>query len=265
MSLELISMLIYILSGFTIALLSTMAGIGGGAFMVPYFYFMGLSINEAIGTSKFVIVFISFFGAMNYIKLRKAMVKQGIFVLIGMIPASYIGAYLVVILDQSVLRLIIFIFILFYSVRLIYGYLRKSFSQNKAGGERKYAGNAGLTCRRYKAVLIGLFSGLVAGLTGTGGGIINMPLFLSVMRMPIYNAVASSTFVIFPSSLASAIRHVLNGDINYFVGLPFVIGSIIGANIGPRIAIRLRSQYLRLVVGIVLLYAGATMFYTAIT
>ncbi|ADI32350.1 sulfite exporter TauE/SafE family protein [Staphylothermus hellenicus] len=264
MGIEILLLFANFIGGLVIAVLSTMAGIGGGAFMIPYFYFIGLPINEVIGTSKFVIVFISLFGTINYLRLRKVMIKQGIMILIGMIPASYLGAYLVSVINDWILRLIISIFILFYSIRLIYGFLRKKLERIKTSTSQQYVGNNYMVNKPFIAVLIGLLSGFVAGLTGTGGGVVNMPLFLSVMKIPVHFAVALSTFVIFPSSISAAIRHALNNDINYFIGLPFVLGAVIGANIGPRIAIKTRSQHLRLIIGSILFYAGIRMLSTTI-
>lgn len=264
MGLEVLMLIANIIGGLVIAILSTIAGIGGGAFMIPYFYFIGLPINEAVGTSKFVIVFISLFGTINYLRLRKVMVKQGIMILIGMIPASYLGAYLVSIIDNRILRLIISVFILFYSIRLIYGFLKKKFGKIKTSTAQQHVSENYIVDKPFVAVLIGLLSGFIAGLTGTGGGVVNMPLFLSVMKIPVHFAVALSTFVIFPSSVAAAIRHALNNDINYFIGLPFVLGAVIGANIGPRIATKTHSQHLRLFIGLILFYAGIRMLYSTI-
>ncbi|RLG79593.1 MAG: sulfite exporter TauE/SafE family protein [Thermoprotei archaeon] len=255
-----IDIIIYIMSGFLIAIVSTMAGIGGGAFMVPLFYFLGLEINNAVGTSKFVITFLSFVGAMNYLRLKKVPIKPGLFVLIGMIPSSYIGAYTSNVLDQGILRFIVSIFIIFYSIRLIYKYVSiKLVKRTKEDPKSSPIDLNNIHIPWIKAVPIGLMSGFVAGLTGTGGGVINMPLFLGILNIPIHSAVALSTFIIFPSSIAATARHILNGDVIYRIGIPFALGAILGANIGPRIAGKMSRDRLRLVVGIILLYAGVRM------
>ncbi len=255
-----IDTIIYVISGFLIAIASTMAGIGGGAFMVPLFYFLGLEINNAVGTSKFVITFLSFVGAMNYLRLKKVPIKPGLFVLIGMIPSSYIGAYTSNVLDQGILRLVISIFIIFYSLRLIYKYVSiKLVRGSKEDPKNVHIDLNNIQIPWIKAIPIGLMSGFVAGLTGTGGGVINMPLFLGVLGIPIHNAVALSTFIIFPSSIAATARHILNGDVIYRIGIPFALGAILGSNIGPRIANRMSRDRLRLFVGIILFYAGIRM------
>ncbi|RLG75642.1 MAG: hypothetical protein DRO14_04385 [Thermoprotei archaeon] len=56
------------LLSFIVSTISGMAEIGGGLFMFPIFYFMGLSMNEAIGTSKIIIIFTSLIAPLNYLK-----------------------------------------------------------------------------------------------------------------------------------------------------------------------------------------------------
>ncbi len=261
-----IDTIIYMVSGFLIAIVSTIAGIGGGAFMVPLFYFLGLEINNAVGTSKFVITFLSFVGAMNYLRLKKVPIKPGLLILIGMIPSSYIGAYTSNILDQGILRLVISIFIIFYSIRLFYKYLSAKLSRKTKEDPNNVSKDPNnIQVPWIKAVPIGLVSGFIAGLTGTGGGVVNMPLFLGVLGIPIHNAVALSTFLIFPSSIAATARHILNGDVIYGIGVPFALGAILGANIGPRMASKMSRDLLRLFVGIILFYAGVRMLFSVLS
>lgn len=263
----LVEYILYICSGLLIGVVATMAGIGGGVFMVPLFYFLGLGISNAIGTSKFVISFLSFIGAINYLRMRKVSISTSIPVLIGMIPASYIGAYASNTLDRDLLRVVIPVFIIFYSLRLIHKYIDSRIKRTSGRNNIVETNTmpSQLVIPFTKAIPIGLVSGFVAGLTGTGGGVVNMPFFLGVLGIPIHNAVALSTFVIFPSSIAATVRHILNGDIVYVIGIPFTLGAVIGASIGPIIACRLSRNKLRLFVGIVLLYAGTKMLISVIT
>ncbi len=258
-SLELIA---YVFTGIVIAIASTMAGIGGGAFMVPLFYFLGLGISNAIGTSKFVITFLSLTATINYVRMKRVPVNLGIYFLVGMVPASYLGVYTLSLIDQNIVKIIISLFLLFYSTRLL---VRLAYFRflNRSSLDPLVNVNE-INIHWSRAIPIGLFSGFIAGLTGTGGGVINMPIFLGLLHIPIHTAVALSTFLIFPSSVAATVRHVLNGDVVYEVGIPFTIGAVIGACIGPRLAGKMSRDMLRLVIGIVLSYIGLRMLYTSI-
>ncbi len=247
------------LLGFLISMIFTMAGLGGGVIMVPLFYFMGLSINEAIGTSKFIITFTSLIALLNYLKMRKTPVRQGIYVLLGMIPSSFLGAYLMDTTSLTILKLVISIFLIYYSIRLIHSYCKPREPQVDPSQTQRE-----VFLSITKSLTIGLISGFIAGLTGTGGGAINMPLFISFLKLPIHTAVALSTFTIFPSALAATARHIVANDINYAVASPFLIGVIIGSNIGPRISTKLSSQKLKLILSITLIITAIRMIVSII-
>jgi uncharacterized membrane protein YfcA len=55
--------------GTGIGFLSSILGIGGGIFSVPYFKYLGLSMTSSIGTSAACGVPIAFFGALGYFVL----------------------------------------------------------------------------------------------------------------------------------------------------------------------------------------------------
>lgn len=255
-----LNILVFIALGVVISIVSTIAGIGGGVFMVPLFYFLGLGISKAVGTSKFVVVFVSLIGSINYMRSRKVLLKTGLLVLLGMIPFSYLGAYLVGAIDKTILKLLVASFLIFYSIRLLYIYVKaKYFGGKQEARDSRDKLEQTSILRTCLMIAIGAFAGLKAGLTGTGGGAIVMPLFLSVLRIPIHYAVATSTFVIFPSAAIAASRHVLDNTVEYSIAIPFTIGAITGASIGPRIALSMKPMLLRLVIGAVLLIAGVKM------
>ncbi len=251
--------IVLVLFGFIISTISSMAGIGGGVFMVPLFYFMGLSINEAIGTSKFIITFTSLIASLNYLKMRKTPVRQGIYILLGMIPASFLGAYFMDTTSSTILKLIISIFLIYYSIRLIHSYYMSMKPQIDPPQAR-----IEVLLSITKSLTIGLISGFIAGLTGTGGGAINMPLFISFLKLPIHTAVALSAFTIFPSALAATIRHVVANDVNYIVATPFLVGVVVGSNIGPRISAKLSGQKLKLILSIILIITAVRMIASTI-
>ncbi len=245
----------YLAAGLLIGLTATMAGIGGGVFMVPLFYFISNDLSTAIGTSKFIIVFISLIGTINYSRLFKIHYRNGLWILAAMAPSAYLGAYASEIIDKGVLRLFIALFILYYSSRLLVGVLK-----TRITGKHPVEADPSVTrIPARKGLVIGTISGLIAGITGTGGGAVNMPLFLGVLRLPVHYAVALSTFLIFPSAVAAAVQHVYNGQVDYGIAMPFLVGAAIGALLGPRIAVRLSRDKLRVIIGLVLLYVSLRM------
>ncbi len=233
-----------------------MVGVGGGVFMVPLFYFLGLSMSDAVGTSKFVIAFISLISTVNYVRMGKVNYRVGLATLTTMMPASYLGAHLSGSLSSETLKLVVGAFIMIYSLRLLTTYVVKRARRESEGGND---GTGTSLTTMLKSMLVGLTAGFIAGITGTAGGSVNMPLYTTILGMPIHNAVATSFFTIFPTALVATTQHVMRGDVVYDVALPFVAGSLIGATLGSRLAVKLRPQPLRLVVGCVLLVTSIKM------
>ena len=249
----------YILLGLTVSTISSIAGIGGGVFMVPILYHIGLPINAAIGTSKTVIVFVSTASAASYLRRGKVNLKIGMPIMVSGTIGSYLGAYLVPRVPQYYLRILIALFILYYSIRLIYKYFKERSKPSEATTTLP-DGHDTAGIRLAYAGALGMIVGITAGLTGTGGGALLMPVLTGFLGMPIHEAVATSMFIMTLGAITATIRHAINGDIIYSVALPMAVGALIGASfIGPRIALRMKPQTLRLTVGVILFIVAVRM------
>ncbi len=250
---------LYILLGLAVSTTASIAGIGGGVFMVPILYHIGLPINAAIGTSKTVIVFVSTASAASYLRKGKVNLKIGLPIMVSDTIGSYIGAYLVPRVPQYYLKILIALFILYYSTRLIYKYFKERNKTNQATTTSPTSlSTPGI--RLAYAGALGMIVGIIAGLTGTGGGALLMPVLTGFLGMPIHEAVATSMFIMTLGAVTAAVRHAINGDIVYSVALPMAIGALIGASlIGPRIALNMKPQTLRLTVGVILFIVAMRM------
>jgi uncharacterized membrane protein YfcA len=233
-------------AGFLIALAATMAGIGGGVFMVPLLYFISGDISVAVGTSKFVIIFVSGMGSLSYYRLGLIRSRLWYCILASMLPSSLLGAYIVGISNHIILRIIVGSFIIYYSIRLLW---KRRMQIKRPLPRRSCMG--GFTA--------GLVSGLIAGITGTGGGAVNMPILLGFMHLPIREAAALSTSLIFPSALAAGTEHLLQGLVSPVYAASLAAGVIPGALIGPHLSLRISTVKLRLIIGLILLAVGILM------
>jgi uncharacterized membrane protein YfcA len=109
------------------------------------------------------------------------------------------------------------------------------------------------------AIPAGAAIGLLAGLTGTGGGIFLSPLLLFLgWSEPRRAAGAAAVFILF-NSIAG-----LLGNIGSIAQLPpqlplFAAAALLGALIGTTLAIRLPVKHLLRALGLVLIVAGAKL------
>jgi len=237
-----------------IGTLASLLGLGGGVFMVPLLSLGGFvaTMPEAAGTSIAAVVFTSISGSIAYYRQRKINVRIAVLFMPTAIAGILVGAQLTDVLDPSWLMVAFGVFLLYPISMMITGRSPKEirFSlRGQATGGRLY----GL------AAVLGFVAGMASGLFGIGGGTVFVPSLAVFLGLDIVTAVATSLFVMVPTTLVGATKHWLQGNLHPELALPLVLGIIIGAQIGPRISHRIPKRRLRQLFGVLLLYASIHM------
>jgi len=114
-------------------------------------------------------------------------------------------------------------------------------------------------------VLVGAVVGIVAGLTGIGGGVFFVPLLVTVLYVPQYEAHGTSLAVIFPMALSSAIVYGVNGYIRWEIFLLLALGGVVGAFFGARVMKRVPERRLQWLFGLFIICVGFVMIITHAT
>lgn len=119
---------------------------------------------------------------------------------------------------------------------------------------RADAGGSGSVGRDTPLVLsgIGLVAGLLSGLLGVGGGIVLVPAFTEIVRMPLKSAIASSLACVGLLAVPGTISHALLGGIDWRFAALLAVGVVPGARLGAAAAIRASDRRLRLAVSLFL-------------
>ncbi|BAA29606.1 sulfite exporter TauE/SafE family protein [Pyrococcus horikoshii] len=234
-----------LITGLITGTLAAMFGLGGGFLLVPTLNILGVEIHHAIGTSSASIIFTALSSSYAYYKQKKIYYDIGIALASTAVIGAYIGAWLTSIISPSKLKVIFGITLIFVAYRMI---------KKKPAEEVKEK----VRERRKWVPIGGFFSGVLSGLLGVGGGIINVP-FLTWLGVPIHNAVATSSFAIIFTSTSSAIKHYLLGNVELY-WLPLLVpGLIVGAQIGARIAKKTKARSLKNGFAIVMLILAIRM------
>ncbi len=115
-------------------------------------------------------------------------------------------------------------------------------------------------------LLTGIFSGLLAGLLGLGGGVLIVPSLILVFghlgftsEWIAHLAVGSSLATIIGTGGASALAHHRRGAVRWDLVLMLAPGIVLGAWAGAAIAGLLPQEWLQRLFGVFLLYVGARM------
>jgi uncharacterized membrane protein YfcA len=103
---------------------------------------------------------------------------------------------------------------------------------------------------RTALVLAGAGAGFVAGLLGVGGGVVMLPLFTRILRVPVKEAVASSLVAVAIFSIPALVTHAVLGHINWSYALLLTVGVVPGAQIGARITVGASDETVRTVAGV---------------
>jgi len=101
-------------------------------------------------------------------------------------------------------------------------------------------------------LVVGAGSGLVAGLLGVGGGVVMMPVFTNLLKVPVKKAVASSLVAVAIFSLPALITHAVLGHIDWRYALLLIAGVVPGARVGAKVAIGASEALVRKAFGIFL-------------
>ena len=93
---------------------------------------------------------------------------------------------------------------------------------------------------------------MLSGLLGVGGGVIMVPAFVELAKLPVKTAIATSLACVAIFAIPSTITHGLQHDIDWRVALLLTFGVIPGARIGAAAAIRTKDDRLQQLVAIFL-------------
>jgi len=108
------------------------------------------------------------------------------------------------------------------------------------------------------AIALGLAAGVVAGMFGVGGGILFVPALVALGLGQI-EAQATSLLAILPTVLAGAWNQHRYGNLRVRTALIVGIASIVGVEVGARVATGVAEDTLRRMFGILLLAVAAQL------
>jgi len=89
-------------------------------------------------------------------------------------------------------------------------------------------------------ICLGVFTGMLSGVVGVGGGIILVPALVYLLGFSQLNAQGTSlALIMFPVGILGVLQYYKNGHINFSIVLILAIGFIIGSFFGSKIALNI--------------------------
>ncbi len=201
-------------------LLSGILGIGGGVVFVPLLtYFTDQDFKVNTGISSMAVVFVATTSSITYISNGQTFSIYILYLILGGIIGGYLGSKLTFSLDTKTLQRIFAILLLIVSYRMI----------SNSGYSSRFEENILLY------VLIGIFSGILSGLLGIGGGIVRIPLLIFFGGLGNLAAQGFSLIATVPTALTAAYTKLKNdkefAKRGSIVGISGIMGSVLGGNL----------------------------------
>ena len=244
---------------FFVGMFAAIMGIGGGALHVPILMLLfNLDYKIAVGTSLIIIVCSTFTSALTYIKQKQILFHIALCLAIPGFIVSATCSYLTQFISTFYLSIFFACFTFFIGVQMIFprmGFVYPIHYGPVLEIEKKTSFGTKIHAKlSYLHLLLwGSVSGCANGLTGIGGGIINVPAMV-MGGLPMHSAVATSSLVIFCASTAAALVHLSLGHIAPLsILIVYVAGAMIGALIGARTAHHVPEKKLRFCFGFVVI------------
>jgi uncharacterized protein len=101
-----------------------------------------------------------------------------------------------------------------------------------------------------------VLAGFLGSLTGLGGGVVVVPMLTLIFGVEIRYAIGAALVSVIATSSGAAAAYVREGYSNVRVGMFLEIATTIGALVGAGVAIYLRTSWIAIIFGLVLIYSA---------
>jgi uncharacterized membrane protein YfcA len=269
--------------GVAVGFLSGLFGVGGGFLMTPLLIFAGVPPAVAVGTEANKIVASSVSGVLAHWRRGNVDVHMGAVLLAGGFLGSSFGVWLFGFLRgigqiDLVIKVAYVVFLGAVGglmvVETLRAYLiRRRFPRAPARKLHQHTWLHGLPFkmrfRRSKLyisailpLLVGFAVGVLAAIMGVGGGFIIVPAMIYILGMPTSIVIGTSLFqILFVTANVTFLQVIYNQTVDIVLALFLMLGGVVGAQLGVLYGGRLRADWMRALLGALVLTVGAKLLY----
>jgi len=267
--------------GGIVGLLSGMFGVGGGFLTTPLLIFYGIPPTVAAASSATQVMGASVSSAFSHFQRRTIDYHMGGVMVAGGMIGAVIGTYIFSLLErlgQIDTAIGILYVVLLGSIGLLMAresihalIMARRGLRPEARKRRHHPLVSALPLRwRFYAsglyisplapLLLGVFSGIITMLMGIGGGFILVPAMIYILGMSTQLVIGTSLFQILFVTMVTTLAHaVTTHAVDLVLAFLLLIGSVTGAQIGGRISMSVRPEYLRVILALIVLVVAIRM------
>ncbi|MGE5561999.1 MAG: sulfite exporter TauE/SafE family protein [Bacillota bacterium] len=276
-----VNALFIVLLGFGVGVLSGMFGIGGGFLTTPLLIFYGIPPTVAVASATTQITGASVSGAMVHMRRGGVDLKMAGVMIVGGLFGSFVGAALFRMLQASgqVDVVISFLYVLILGwigtimlkdSLVTLGVLPGKAAEPEAPHHNRWVASLPMRWRFYTSGLyispiapmaIGFLAGVLTVLLGIGGGFILVPAMIYLLAMPARVVIGTSlAMILVVSAWTTMVHSMTTRAVDIVLAALLLVGGVIGAQYGAVLTTRLKPDYLRLALAVIILLVALRMF-----
>jgi uncharacterized membrane protein YfcA len=274
-----VNALLMIALGLLVGVLSGMFGVGGGFLTTPLLIFYGIPPSVAVASATTQITGASVTGVMAHARRGGVDLQMGGVVVVGGMIGSLVGAAIFrALLASGQIDVVIgslYVVLLGYIGALMLkdaltalGYVGQKAPASRPRHNRWVASlplrwrfyTSGLYISPLAPLALGFGAGMLTMLLGIGGGFILVPAMIYILGMPARVVIGTSLAIILVISAGATMVHSLTTrSVDIVLAGLLLIGGVVGAQYGAVLATKLKPDFLRLALAVVILLVGLRM------
>lgn len=264
--------------GLAVGFISGMFGVGGGFLMTPLLIFIGVQPAVAVASVTTHVAASSFSGAIAYWRRKALDLTLALTLLAGGVFGSAGGVALFTWL-RALDQLDLMIGLSYVTLLSVVGLLMvvesaQAIARRRQGqpaelrrpGSHAWFHGLPLKLRFTRSkvyvsaipvLAIGFIIGFLGAVMGIGGGFLLVPMLIYLMRVPTATVIGTSMVLTFLTMVSATILHAAtNHQVDAVLALILMVGGVIGAQFGARAGQRIRGEWLRMLLGLLVLAVG---------
>ena len=275
-----VNALLIVALGWVVGLLSGRFGVGGGFLTTPLLMFYGIPPTVAVASATTQITGSSVSGVHAHWRRGGVDFKMGGVMVAGGVVGSLIGAALFRWLQSSgQIDLIIgFLYVLLLGgigglmlkdALVALGWVEAPQASGPPARHNRWVASLPLRWRFYASGLfisplaplaLGFVAGILTMLLGVGGGFIMVPAMIYLLGMAPRVVIGTSLIMILAVSAVTTMLHSLTTQsVDIVLAALLLLGGVVGAQYGARLATRLKPDLLRLALAVIILLVALRM------
>jgi uncharacterized membrane protein YfcA len=275
-----VNAMVIVVLGFVVGVLSGMFGVGGGFLTTPLLIFYGIPPTVAVASAATQITGASVSGVMVHMRRGGVDLKMGSVMILGGLFGSMVGAALFRLLqstgqiDVAIGCLYVIIlgwigFVMLKDSLQSLGYIAVTTPDKPRPRHNRWVASlpfrwrfhgSGLYISPVAPLALGFLAGSLTVLLGIGGGFILVPAMIYLLGMPARVVIGTSLYMVLAVSAATTMVHALTTRaVDIVLAGLLLVGGVIGAQYGALMTTRLKPDYVRLALGVIILLVGLRM------